>query len=96
MRHIAAMVVVLFTASFALVGQSSKADDRMTDQVRLKLAENPDVNGGAIDVDVKNAVVTLKGSVRTERARSKAESLAKKVKGVKGVDNQLKVDPNAH
>ena len=93
-KIVAAMLMVM--ASLALLGQSSKADDRLTDQVRLKLAETPDVNGGAIDVDVKQGVVTLKGAVRTERARAKAESVAKKVKGVKAVDNRLRVDPNAH
>ena len=46
-------------------------------------------------MDAKNAVVTIRGKVRTERARQKAEKLAMKVKGVKSVDNQLKVDPNA-
>ncbi len=96
MRKMMATILVSMALCFTATGQSSKADDRMTDQVRLKLAENPEVNGGAIDVDVKNGVVILKGNVRTERARGKAESVAKKVKGVKAVDNRLKVDPNAH
>ncbi len=73
----------------------TNADDAMVDQVRLQLTKDPMVNGGALQVDVKNAVVTIKGKVRTERARQKAEKLAKKVKGVKSVDNQLIVDPNA-
>ena len=75
--------------------QSNKVDDALVDQVRLQLTKDPIVNGGALAVDVKNAVVTIKGKVRTERARQKAEKLAKKVKGVKSVDNQLVVDPNA-
>lgn len=70
-------------------------DDELVDLVRLQLTKDPAVNGGALTVDAKDAVVSIKGKVRTERARQKAEKLAKKVKGVKAVDNQLIVDPNA-
>jgi 5S rRNA maturation endonuclease (ribonuclease M5) len=66
-------------------------DDTIADQVRLKLVADPDVKGAALDVTVKVGVVTLLGRVPTERARSKAEKLAKKIKGVKSVSNQLVV-----
>lgn len=79
----------------AVAQKKTNADDALVDQVRLQLTKDPAVNGGALQVDVKDAVVTIKGKVRTERARQKAEKLAKKVKGVKSVDNQLVVDPNA-
>ncbi|MEZ5399846.1 MAG: BON domain-containing protein [Bryobacteraceae bacterium] len=72
------------------------SDDAIYDQVRLRLAEDPDLIGGRITVEVKAGVVTLTGKVRTERARSKAPRTAKKVKGVKSVENQLEVDPNLH
>jgi osmotically-inducible protein OsmY len=75
--------------------KSTNSDDALVDQVRLQLTKDPAVNGGALRVDVKNGVVSIMGKVRTERARQKAEKLAKKVKGVKSVDNQLVVDPNA-
>jgi osmotically-inducible protein OsmY len=68
-------------------------DDRIVDQVRMKLTTDPDVKGGADDVIVKDGVVTIKGKVDTERGKSKATKLAKKVKGVKSVDNQLEVGP---
>ena len=88
--------MVAFTLwTLPAAAQSNKVDDALVDQVRLQLTKDPIVNGGALAVDVKNAVVTIKGKVRTERARQKAEKLAKKVKGVKSVDNQLVVDPNA-
>jgi osmotically-inducible protein OsmY len=44
-------------------------------------------------VDVKAGVVTLKGNVQEAKQKSKAESLAKKVKGVKSVINNLQVTP---
>lgn len=73
--------------------QTSRDDDRIYDQVRLRLASHPDVKGGAIEVQVKDGVVTLRGKVRTEKAREKAESVAGKVKGVKKVINELQVSP---
>jgi osmotically-inducible protein OsmY len=66
-------------------------DDTIADQVRMKLVADPDVKGGALDVTVKVGVVTLQGRVSTERARSKAGKLAKKIQGVKSVSNQLVV-----
>jgi osmotically-inducible protein OsmY len=92
---IALLMAAVITA-VAPVAAQSKEDDRMVDEVRLKLAGDVSVNGGAIEVDVRGGVVSLKGRVKNEKARTKAERLAKKVKGVKSVDNQLKVDPNAH
>jgi osmotically-inducible protein OsmY len=69
--------------------QPPPSDDAITDQVRLKLASDPDVKGGALDVKVEKGVVTLSGGVETPKQRSKAEKLTKKVKGVKGVVNQI-------
>ncbi|HEX7359879.1 MAG TPA: BON domain-containing protein [Bryobacteraceae bacterium] len=68
-------------------------DNRISDQVRIKLAENPDVKGGALDVTVHNGVVVLKGRVDTAKGKRKATKLAHKVKGVKKVENDLKVGP---
>jgi osmotically-inducible protein OsmY len=51
------------------------------------------VKGGAFTVEVKDGVVTIKGVVEKEKARVKAEKLAKKVKGVKSVVNQLQIRP---
>lgn len=90
------LLAAMMAVSALQMSAQNKEDDRMVDEVRLKLAGDIAVNGGAIDVDVKNGVVTLKGKVKNDKAKSKAERLAKKVKGVKSVDNQLKVDPNAH
>jgi osmotically-inducible protein OsmY len=87
----------LGTVAFALSGiaPAAQSDDAIYDQVRLRLAGDPEVNGGAITVEVKQGVVTLRGKVRTAKSKEKAARTAKKVKGVKSVDNQLGVDPNA-
>jgi hyperosmotically inducible protein len=66
-------------------------DDSITDQVMIKLASDPIVKGGALKVDVKQGVVTLSGSVEQNQQKEKAEKIAKKVKGVKQVVNNLEI-----
>ncbi len=66
-------------------------DDGIYDLVRRKLADDPDVKGATLQVEVHEGVVTLKGTVDSSKAKAKAEKLAKKVRGVKGVENQLAV-----
>jgi osmotically-inducible protein OsmY len=78
---------------FAADQKSTSPDDRISDQVRMRLATDADVKGGALDVVVKDGVVTIKGRVDTEKGKNRATKLAKKVKGVKDVDNQLVVGP---
>jgi osmotically-inducible protein OsmY len=72
---------------------ASTEDDRIIDQVRMRLAGDADVKGGALDVAAKDGEVVIKGRVDTEKGKSKASKLAKKVKGVKSVDNELSVGP---
>jgi len=59
--------------------------------VRVKLAGDRDVGGENIQVKVTQGVVELAGTVRKDSIRSKAEKIAKRVKGVQKVVNQLKV-----
>jgi osmotically-inducible protein OsmY len=89
--------VLLFGGTFAQLGiagqKAANPDDRISDQVRMRLATDPDVKGGADDVTVTAGAVVIKGRVDSERGKNKATRLAKKVKGVKSVDNQLVVGP---
>lgn len=75
-----------------LHGQGNPGDDRIYNQVRIKLAESPDVNGGGIEVTVQDGAVTLRGKVMKQRQKDKATKVARKVRGVKTVDNQLVVE----
>jgi hyperosmotically inducible periplasmic protein len=90
MRTIAALFLFLVLL-LPLMAQQGNTDDRIYDEVRLKLVNHPDVKGGSIEVIVQDGVVTLQGKVRTEKGRQKAESLAHKVKGVKKVVNHIQV-----
>jgi osmotically-inducible protein OsmY len=87
------LAIVLLLSGNVIFAQKSNSDDRISDQVRMRLATDVDVKGGADDVTVANGVVTIKGRVDTDRGKQKATKLAKKVKGVKDVDNELIVGP---
>jgi osmotically-inducible protein OsmY len=84
------LLLVLFLLVPILIAQG-KDDGRIHDEVLAKLANDTDVRGGGFEVIVKNGAVTLRGQVHTEKGKEKAEKLAKKVKGVVSVDNQLKL-----
>ncbi len=66
-------------------------DDRIYDQVLLKLAGDREVGGTGMKVEVHNGAVTLNGKVQKPKQKAKAERLTKKVKGVTSVNNQLVV-----
>ena len=83
------LLAILFAFGPTLAAQSN--DDKIHDQVMLKLAGDPDVKGNHFDVDVKDGVVTLRGTVSQEKFRQKADKLTKKIKGVKSVVDELTV-----
>ena len=60
-------------------------------KTRFDLAAADDLRDSTINVDVDNDVVTLTGTVASAAQRSRAETVAKAVEGVKSVKNQLKV-----
>jgi len=60
-------------------------------KTRFDLAAADDLRDSTVDVDVDNGVVTLTGTVASAAQKTKAESVAKTVEGVKSVKNMLKV-----
>ncbi len=90
MRAFAAVFLLVVLAAAGLAQPPS--DDRIYDQVRLRLAGDRDVRGGAMDVTVEQGVVTLRGKVRSEKVKQKAERVARKTKGVKKVVNELVIE----
>ena len=90
-RLIAVLLLVTLAMPMLVAQKSAVSDDAISDNVRQRLASDADVRGAALDVTVKEGVVTIKGRVHTEKGRKKATELTKKVKGVVNVDNQLKL-----
>jgi hyperosmotically inducible protein len=67
------------------------SDDLIHDNVQRRLADDADVKGGGLAIDVKDGVVTLHGKLQTQRQIDKASKLAKKVSGVKKVVNEIQL-----
>jgi osmotically-inducible protein OsmY len=90
-RLIALLLLVTLAVPMLVAQKPALSDDAISDSVRQRLASDADVRGAALDVSVKDGVVTIKGRVHTEKGRKKATELTKKVKGVVSIDNQLKL-----
>jgi osmotically-inducible protein OsmY len=90
------LVATLGMASALWAAADPKAkvtDDKIYDEVRLRLASDAQVKGGALVVEVQDGVVTISGKVKTEKQKARAERLARRVKGVSKVINKLTVEP---
>ena len=92
-RAFAIFVMLGFSWAAMPVRAASKpvSDDVVYNNVIRKLATDDTVKGGALTVDVKGGAVILQGVVDSERKKQRAEKIAKKVAGVKSIDNQIKV-----
>jgi len=80
------MALALAAAGLA---KDATSDDMIYDNVIVKLAGDSIVKGGDLKVDVKEGVVTLAGSVETPKQKDRAEKLARKIRGVKQVVNNI-------
>jgi hyperosmotically inducible protein len=67
------------------------SDSWITTKVKSDLAVEKDVSATAIHVDTYEGVVTLSGTVDTQAESQKAEQVAREIKGVKSVVNNLQV-----
>jgi hyperosmotically inducible protein len=90
-RLLLPFVLLLTLLTTAAAASKPVSDDFISDTIRQKLAADTVVKGGAIVVDVKDGVVTLRGTVEEDKQKNKAEKIAKKVNGVKSVTNQLQI-----
>jgi hyperosmotically inducible protein len=73
--------------------QAAAGDAWITTKVKVQLMAEPGLSPLAVNVDTRDGVVTLFGSVSTERLKERAAAQAKTVAGVKAVDNELQVVP---
>lgn len=69
----------------------AKVDEKLTSMVLTGLKADKELNPLRIDVDTREGVVTLSGSVPTAAAKARASEIAQNVKNVKSVNNQLTV-----
>lgn len=89
-RFVQTLVLSLtLAAAAAFAAAKPVTDDFLTDTIRSKLATDQVVKGGAIEVEVHDGAVVLRGKVEEEKQRDKAEKLTKKINGVKSVKNEI-------
>jgi len=69
----------------------SHSDPGITTAVKTKLAADDTVKAYKIDVDTKDGVVTLAGTVDTPAAKSRAVEIANTTNGVKSVVDELRI-----
>jgi hyperosmotically inducible protein len=70
-------------------------DAGITTSVKAKLAAEKIATVTRIDVDTNQGVVALNGTVRSAEMRTRAEEIARQVKGVRDVINNLRVQAAA-
>jgi hyperosmotically inducible protein len=68
-------------------------DAWITTQVYAKFFADPDIKGRSIDVDTAHGVVTLSGTVYSEKERQQAVSKARGTEGVSSVKDDLVLTP---
>ena len=79
------------TATGRKTGQAMD-DAGITAAVKTKLAGERLANLTQVNVDTKDAVVTLSGDVDTPDQRARAEQIARNTSAVRGVVNRITVD----
>jgi len=93
----ASFILVLASGCAVSRGQEtlgSYIDDAgITTSVKSRFFEDKDVAGSSISVETLNGTVLLSGFAKNSLERNKAESIARSVKGVTSVRNEIAVRP---
>jgi hyperosmotically inducible protein len=94
-----ALLVAISAAALSVPAQAGQVgaikDGWLVTKVHSEMVDEGVLSGSDIDVDVKNGVVTLQGTVPSEAARARAVEVAKANDGVKSVVDQLRIVPAA-
>jgi hyperosmotically inducible protein len=87
------LTVATLGISAATAQVNTIKDGWLVMKVHSEMVDEDVLDGSNIDVDVKNGVVTLQGTVTSEAARARALEVARKNDGVKNVVDQLRIAP---
>jgi len=91
---VAVAIMMLLAACSSMTGRTlgENIDDAgITAKVKAKLASEKISTVTRIDVDTNQGVVALNGTVSSEAMRARAAEIARDVKGVRDVVNNLRV-----
>lgn len=73
---------------------STPSSTELEVDVNSKLLDDPDLRSSSIDVKVTGGTAMLSGRVPTEELKTRAEKLARTVKGIRSVINSIEVKSN--
>jgi len=91
-----ALLTVFTFAPSAGAQVNTVKDGWLVMKIHSEFVDEDVLSGSNIDVDVKNGMVTLQGTVPSEAARARAIAAAKANDGVKGVTDQLRIAAAPH
>jgi osmotically-inducible protein OsmY len=92
-----ALTLVTVTGCAVTRGQQTAGayvdDTAITASVKTRMLEDQRVAGTSITVETLNGTVMLSGFAKSQAEKSAAESIARRVDGVRGVKNEITVRP---
>lgn len=68
-------------------------DTAITTSIKARFVDNKEVAASSISVETLNGTVMLSGFAKSATERDTAESIARQVKGVKAVRNEIVIRP---
>ena len=68
-----------------------RSDERIREDICDSLTDDRFLDASNVEIEVRNGEVILSGSVGDRRAKRRAEDLAESIRGVKHLENRLKV-----
>jgi len=99
MKSTCSIALLVATGALLMASASLRAndtDDRIESAAKKSHVFKTHLKDDSIKVDVKDGVVTLKGTVAASSHKTLAEDTVESLPGVKSVDNQLKVKGEGH
>ena len=89
----ACIVSFLLLLTLTLGCSRRSADDKMADDIREKVAADPETRDSKVTVKAKEGKVTLSGKVKSPSAQKRVEEIANEQPGRQGLDDQTTIDP---
>lgn len=86
------MLVAPLAATRFVFGADEKiSDDLLFDRVSRGLVTDPQLGAHPLQITVQAGKVTVTGLVDNDKLRKRVDKVVKKVKGVREVDNQVRI-----
>jgi hyperosmotically inducible protein len=88
-----ALLMIFLLVLLAACSERQVDDALLTARIKAQMAADGRISPSRVDVDTLNGDVTLSGETPTPQEKIAAEEVTRKVEGVRGVSNQIIVNP---